>query len=297
MNLEEKLAADKVENGVAGIIRFFAGRAPELRAGFLSQMPEIAGTENVYGEAQMKLDVWADGIIVEGLKKSKLVGAIHTEEQPEIVKIGGAADYCVSVDPMDGSSNIKTNLAMGVIVAVYSGTDVLSQGKTQKAALYLLFGPITTMVVTWRKGVNEFVHNGKEFVLRYAGIRLPEKPEVYVPGGRRDKWLPGFAKFMGECEASGMKLRNNGCMVSDINTLLKYGGIFTYPAQTDKPGGKLRVLCESNPMSLIIKEAGGYGSDGKGDLLEIKPTHIDQRTPIYMGNKELVKKLKSYLKG
>jgi len=296
LNLVQKLAADKVEKGVADIITFFADMAPTLRGGFLTQIPEIAGTSNVYGEEQMKLDVWADKTILEKLVASKRVCAIFTEEQPEIVKVAGGANYAVCIDPMDGSSNIKTNLAMGTIVAIFGGSDALAPGKEQKAALYLLFGPVTTLVVTWGKGVNEFIFDGKQFLMRAEGIKLPEKPVVYVPGGRKEKWLPGFAKFMAEIEKTDMKSRNNGCMVSDVNTLLKYGGIFTYPSQTDKPEGKLRVLCEANPMSFIIEQAGGYGSDGKKSLLEIKPTHSDQRTPIYLGNKELVKKVESYLK-
>jgi len=296
VNLAQKLAADKVEKGVADIVTFFADLAPTLRGGFLTQIPEIAGTSNVYGEEQMKLDVWADKTILGKLVKSKLVSAIFTEEQPEIVQVPGAAKYAVCIDPMDGSSNIKTNLAMGTIVAIYGGSDALAPGKEQKAALYMLFGPVTTMVATWGKGTNEFIFNGKEFIVRAAGIRLPDKPVIYVQGGRKEKWVPGFAKFMAELEKTDMKSRNNGCMVSDVNTLLKYGGIFTYPSQTDKPDGKLRVLCEANPMSFIISQAGGYGSNGKINLLDIKPTHADQRTPIYLGNKELVKKVESYLK-
>lgn len=296
MNLAQKLAAEKVEKGVADIITFFADIAPALRSGFLTQTPQIAGTSNVYGEEQMKLDVWADKTILEKLVKSKLVSAIFTEEQPEIVKVAGGAKYAVCIDPMDGSSNIKTNLAMGTIVAIYRGDNALAPGKEQKAALYLLFGPVTTMVATWGKGTNEFIFNGNEFLVRAENIKLPDKPVVYIPGGRKDKWVPGFAKFMAEIEKTDMKSRNNGCMVSDVNTLLKYGGIFTYPAQTDKPDGKLRVLCEANPMSFIIQQAGGYGSNGKQNLLDIRPTHSDQRTPIYLGNKELVKKVESYLK-
>ena len=297
MNLQEKLAADNVEKGVSGIILFFAGLAPTLKTGFLTQMPELAGSENVYGEKQMKLDVWADSVIVEKLKESKLVKSIYTEEQPEVIQVPDGADYCVAIDPMDGSSNIKTNMAMGAIVGVYSGSDVLSKGEDLKASFYILFGPITTLVITWGKGVHEFVLDSKEFKLRFENIKLPEDPKVYSPGGRRGKWLPGFEKFIAELEAKGMKLRNNGSMVGDTNTILKYGGVFTYPAQTDKPNGKLRVLCECNPLGFLIEQAGGYASNGKESVLGVKPENTDQRTPIYMGNKELVKRLEEYLEG
>lgn len=251
-------------------------------------------TKNVFGEEQLVLDKWANEFLRKKLEDTKVVKMLGSEEEPEIIRMRDKAAFSVTIDPLDGSSNIESNNLVGTIVGIYRD-DLPIQGRKQVAALYLLFGPITTLVYTIGEGVHEFLYTHRGFLLKKADIKLPKQGKLYGIGGLRKDWTPGMEKFVEWLESEGYKLRYGGSFVGDFNQTLQYGGIFAYPALSGKPEGKLRLLFEANPMSLIVEQAGGASSNGKMSILDIAPESINQRTPLFVGNKDLVKKAEEFL--
>ncbi|MCK5044766.1 fructose-1,6-bisphosphatase [Candidatus Parcubacteria bacterium] len=249
-----------------------------------------ADTKNVFGEVQLVADKWADECLIDELRKTGIVKTIVSEEHPDIVEINKQGRYNVTLDPLDGSSNIETNNSVGIIVGIYK-EDLPTQGKHQVAAMYILYGPTTTLVYTTLNGVHEFLWTKEGFVLREENIKIPEPGRLYSIGGLRKDWLPKFKEYIEGLENKGSKLRYGGSFVGDFNQVLHYGGIFSYPALTSKPQGKLRLLVEAFPMSLIIEQAGGASSNGEKSILEIEPKNLNQRTPVYVGNQNLVDKI------
>ena len=254
-----------------------------------------ADTKNVFGEVQLVMDKWADEFLIDEFKKSGVVKSVASEEQPSLVRLNDDGMFNITLDPLDGSSNIESNNSVGTIVGVYK-EDLPTEGKNQLAAMYILYGPVTTLVYAAENGVHEFLLTEKGFVLRKENIKLPEPGKLYGIGGLRKDWLPRFTKYIEELEKQGYKLRYGGSFVGDFNQVLHYGGIFAYPSLTTNPNGKLRLLFESNPMAFIVRQAGGASTDGKHSILEIEPDHIDQRTATYVGNKDLIKKLEETLR-
>jgi fructose-1,6-bisphosphatase I len=252
----------------------------------------MAGTSNLYGEAQLALDVLSDRIIMKRLRHSDVVANLVSEESGEIVPIDPANEdkFSVAFDPLDGSSLVDVNLAVGTIVSIYKGSNLLQPGSNQVAAMYILYGPRTTLVYSTGRGVHEFGMNSlMEFTLNYENLRLTGPARVYSPGGLRSKYTPGTEKFARALEESGTKLRYSGGFVPDINqVLIKRGGVFMYPHLTDAPSGKLRLLYELNPMAFLIEQAGGAASDGRRRILDIKPESVEMRAPVFLGTADAV---------
>jgi fructose-1,6-bisphosphatase I len=170
------------------------------------------------------------------------------------------------------------------------------KGNKMDAACYVIYGQITSLVYSAKNGVHEFLMNSKgKFILKRENIQIPEG-KIYSPGGLRKDYFPEHRKLIEELEEDGFKLRFSGSFVADFNQILYYGGLFTYPALKTHPNGKLRLLFEANPMSLLIKEAGGNSSNGFEKILNLKPEALNQRTPLYIGGKKAVSKLKKYFK-
>ena len=253
-----------------------------------------ADTKNVFGELQLVADKWADQFIIEELRKSGLVKTVVSEEQPDIVPLNDSGTFNITLDPLDGSSNIESNNLVGTIIGIYK-EDLPTQGKHQVAAMYILYGPVATLVYTAQNGVHEFLYTKEGFVLRGENMKLPEPGKLYGIGGLRKDWLPAFRQYIEQLETEGYKLRYGGSFVGDFNQILHYGGIFAYPALIEKPNGKLRLLVESNTMSFIVKQAGGASTTGKSSILDVVPESITQRVPTYIGNKELIEKLEKIL--
>jgi len=275
------------------LILFFAENGQEIKNGFLKSQNK-AGTSNIYGEEQMALDKWADEVLINGLKKTKLVRYIATEEQPGIIEIDNPRNqFGVVIDPLDGSSLIDVNLAVGTIIGIYPGT-VLDRGENMIAAMYILYGPLTTLTLTTGNGVHDFVMGEKgEFYLTAENIKIPDG-KIYAPGALRKDYLPAHSKFIESLETDGHKLRFSGSFVADMHQILHKGGVFTYPGTRGKEKGKLRLLFEANPMGRIITEAGGAISNGKKDILSILPTAIDNITPVYAGSKKEIGLIEKY---
>jgi len=223
---------------------------------------------------------------------SGVIAKMASEEVDEVVEVTvpNNGRYSIAFDPLDGSSLVDVNLAVGTIVSIYEGDNLLRPGRNQVAALYVLYGPRTTMVVSTGKGVHEFAMNQlMEFDLVQENIQLEGPAKIYAPGGLRSKYTKGTLAFVRSLEASGTKLRYSGGFVPDINqVLIKGGGIFLYPHLADNPQGKLRLLYELNPMAFLVEQAGGAASNGKQRILDINPESLDQCAPVFIGTKEAV---------
>jgi len=245
----------------------------------------------VYGEQQLELDVWMNDLFVDALRDSKLVAQVASEEMGTVKEVGRGR-FSVVLDPLDGSSNVKSNNIFGTIFGIFDRKALPARGTDLFAAGYLIYGPATTFVYATRTGVHEFVQGGDvhpdEFALIEEGIRLPPKGKLYGIGGHREKWIPEVKAFAGELERELMNLRYGGSFVGDFNQILHYGGFFAYPAQVDKPAGKYRLHFESNPIAFIAEAAGGAGTTGTERILDVAATGIDQRVPTYVGNRDLI---------
>ncbi|MEI7637940.1 MAG: class 1 fructose-bisphosphatase [Syntrophus sp. (in: bacteria)] len=259
---------------------------------------KLAGFKNIFGEEQLALDKSSDAILKNQLQFSGFVREYASEEQDQIVHIGkGAEKYFVTADPLDGSSLVDSNLAIGTIIGIHNGAMYGKGRDTMVAALYITYGPLITMVYSAGKGTHEFVLNREgEYVLSQENIYLKEKGDIYSLGGLRKDWTPEHLRFVEYLEAAGYKLRYSGGFVPDINqVLIKNGGVFTYPALKKSPQGKLRLLFELLPMAFLIEHAGGKATDGKQLILDIPVEDIGQRSPIYIGSRFEVEKAKEFL--
>lgn len=252
----------------------------------------MAGTSNLYGEEQLALDVLTDRIITKRLVHSEVVANLVSEESGQIVPVDPDNEdkYSVAFDPLDGSSLVDVNLAVGTIVSIYKGSNLLQPGRNQVAAMYILYGPRTTLVYSTGKGVHEFGMNSlMEFTLNSENIRMTGPAKIYSPGGLRSKYTAGTERFARILEENGTKLRYSGGFVPDINQILiKRGGVFMYPHLTDAPSGKLRLLFELNPMAFLIEQAGGAASDGRRRILDIEPDNVELLAPVFIGTPEAV---------
>jgi fructose-1,6-bisphosphatase I len=259
---------------------------------------KLAGFKNIFGEEQLSLDRSADEILKNHLEDSGFVREYASEERDAVIQIGqGEEKYFITADPLDGSSLVDTNLAIGTIIGIHKEPMLTEGRKTLVAAMYIMYGPLITMVYAAGKGAHEFVLNREgEYVLSEDNIQLKERGDIYSLGGLRSEWTPGHLKFVEYLESAGYKLRYSGGFVPDFNqVLIKRGGIFTYPALKKSPKGKLRLLFELQPMAFIIEQAGGMATDGKQDILSLKVENLNQRCPIYIGSRFEVEKAKEFL--
>lgn len=250
----------------------------------------VAGTSNLYGEQQLALDVLADRILRKRLDHSRVVANMMSEEMDTILPISPDCDgkYSVAFDPLDGSSLVDVNLAVGTIVSIFEGCDLLQAGRNQVASMYILYGPRTTLVYSAGKGVHEFGMNSlMEYTLLQENIRIEPQGNLYSPGGQRNLYTPGVEAYVSRLEERGVKLRYSGGFVPDINqVLLKGKGIFFYPHLQNLPQGKLRLLFELSPMAYLIEQAGGAASTGRKRILDVQPEDIHERSPVFIGCKE-----------
>ena len=259
---------------------------------------KLVGFKNIYGEDQLTLDRASDDILKSQLQFSGFVREYASEEQEEIIKIGsGKEKYIVTADPLDGSSLVDSNLAIGTIIGIHKESILDIGRRTMVAALYITYGPLITMIYSAGRGAHEFVLDREgEYVLSQENIMLKEKGSIFSPGGLRRDWTPEHLKFIEQLEKDGYKLRYSGGFVPDINQILiKKGGIFTYPALKKSPQGKLRLLFELQPMAFIMEQAGGLATDGNQDILAIKVENVNQLSPVYIGSVTEVQMAKEFL--
>jgi fructose-1,6-bisphosphatase I len=282
------------------IVQTVAETSLEVREGLASRR-EYNDGQNPSGERQLAADLWADELFQSRLLAIESVVAYASEERSAVVEADrhtvGAARHHVAVDPLDGSSNLRTNNTMGVILGVYD-TSLPASGRALVASAYVLFGPLTTMVVADDEHVTEYVikrdNTDVEMDVVTENLTLPAEPTVYGFGGRVPDWPAEFRAYAHEMETE-LKLRYAGAMVADVNQILNYGGVFAYPSLQSQTEGKLRLQFEANPIGHIVETAGGRSSDGERSLLDIVPKRLHQRVPVHVGNTELIDRLESAL--
>jgi len=300
INLRRYLRESGVDRDLTRVICEIANASKYIINAIRTGDLGVAGTSNLYGEQQLALDVLSDRIIQKRLMYSGVIAKMASEELDEIITVTAPTNgrYSVAFDPLDGSSLVDVNLAVGTIVSIYEGDNVLQRGRNQVAALYVLYGPRTTMVVSTGNGVHEFAMNLlMEFDLVQENIKLQGPAKIYAPGGARNKYSNGVEKFAQHLETNGAKLRYSGGFVPDINqVLIKRGGIFMYPHLKDAPDGKLRLLYELNPMAFLVEQAGGAASTGKQRILDIEPESDDQRAPVFIGTSEAVAMAEKFIR-
>jgi len=280
-----------METTVDAVVEAVADAAPEIRGGLIGRR-SYEDSSNASGERQLAADVYADQLLEERLGSIDGVGEYASEEREDIVDVGEGLS--VAVDPLDGSSNLKSNNAMGTILAVYDD-DLPAAGEDIVAAAFVLYGPITSMTVARDGVVTEYEIVDGEMRVTEDAVSLPEDPLVYGFGGRVPDWPADFESYAREIERE-LKLRYGGAMIADVNQALEYGGVFAYPALESAPNGKLRLQFEGNPIGYIVECAGGASSDGTQSMLAVEPTDdVHQRVPLHVGNEALIDRLEDAL--
>ena len=283
----------------------------DIRTAGLVDILGTHGTTNVQGEEVNKLDVLANEEFISSLTLGGECCAIISEEEDGIIHVNsdvsGDAKYIVAMDPLDGSSNIDVNATIGTIFSIYrrispTGTpvtdeDCLQKGIQQVAAGYVIYGSSTMLVYTTGQGVNGFTLDSSigDFCLSHPDIQIPKDGSIYsINEGNYAEFTPGLKKYIEYCKSveGGKKAysaRYIGSLVADFHRNLLKGGIFMYPATDKAQNGKLRLMFECNPMAFIAEQAGGIATDGKGRrIMDIKPTDIHQRVPVYVGSENMV---------
>lgn len=283
------------------------------RAG-LAEILGRAEEVNVQGEQVMKLDKLADRTIYRLNDHTGRLAAMASEEHADVLVIPDrypSGKYVLLYDPLDGSSNIDCNVPIGTIFSIFrrkspdseraSLVDCLQPGRDLVAAGYILYGTSTMMVYTTGQGVHGFTLDPSvgEFLLSHPDIRIPAKPKYFsVNLGYQIYWSKGVQCYTDYLQGKGdgiqgLSLRYIGSLVADFHRNLLSGGVFYYPADTrdpEKPHGKLRLLYECAPLSFIAEQAGGRGSDGRQNILDIQPESLHERCPLFIGDKNLVEK-------
>ncbi|WP_029407127.1 class 1 fructose-bisphosphatase [Thiomicrorhabdus sp. Milos-T2] len=291
--------------------------AYKLGQGELAGILGATEDENVQGETQKMLDVISNDLLKDILVANPYVRGVGSEE--EDYTIAGHADgkYLVTFDPLDGSSNIDVNLSVGTIFSILEAQDAtpgdnqevfLQNGRKQVAAGYVLYGPSTLLVMTTGKGVNLFTldTNVGEFVLTKEGLQIPEDTaEFAINMSNQRFWEPEMKQYIDDClqgEEGPLGKRYNmrwvASMVAEVHRILIRGGIFMYPYDSRDPSkaGKLRLMYEGNPMSMIVEQAGGASSTGRMDIMDVQPDGIHDRVPVVLGSKNEVAKVVAYHK-
>uniref|UniRef100_A0A6A7FP64 Fructose-1,6-bisphosphatase isozyme 2 n=2 Tax=Hirondellea gigas TaxID=1518452 RepID=A0A6A7FP64_9CRUS len=271
-----------------------------VRKAGIAKLYGMAGDVNVQGEEVKKLDVLANDLFINMIKSSFASCLMVSEENETVIEVDveKQGKYVVCFDPLDGSSNIDCLVSIGSIFAIYrrldessgapsSVKDALQPGRKLIAAGYALYGSATMMVISIGNGVNGFMLDPSigEFVLTDPNLRIKEKGKIYsLNEGYANMWDPAVAEYVQGKKNQKAGSRYIGSMVADVHRTIKYGGIFMYPATSDNPNGKLRLLYECNPMAYLVEQAGGMASTGKIPVLDVVPTGIHQRIPIFLGS-------------
>ena len=288
----------------------------EVAQGALIGILGSAGTGNVQGEVQQKLDVIANDLLIQGVQSCSALAGIASEEIEEPLPVGsGVGDYLLLFDPLDGSSNIDVNVSIGTIFSILrkpnpnaplTTHDFLQEGREQVAAGYVVYGPQTTLAITLGEGVDLFTLDAVsgEFLLIKQGITISESTKEFaINMSNMRHWAAPVQRYVEECLAGvegprqkDFNMRWIASMVADVHRVLSRGGVFMYPWDQREPGkpGKLRLMYEANPMSFLIEQAGGQSINGVDTILDLKPHGLHERVSVMLGSKEEVALLRTY---
>ena len=300
MQLQEYLHNCSVDEELKKVVLAFSKAGNRISEAIQTAPSGKSGSKNVYGEDQLALDLIADRIIQEEMKFSQAVGVLASEELENELLLDKSFPYAVCFDPLDGSSLFDVNLSVGTIFGVYRSDHFIGlTGDDQVAAGFFLYGPRTTLMLTLKDGVREFLLDRKTgiFQLNNSGLKVAEEGKMFAPGNlRAAKFRQDYIELMNFWMREQYTLRYSGGMVPDINQILIKGkGIFTYPAYEEAPYGKLRLLVECNPLAFLMEQAYGVAQDGVKRILEKEITSLSQRTPIYIGSRKEVEKVVEFL--
>ncbi len=290
----------------------------EINKAGIADIVGLSGIENVQGEQQQKLDLYANEKFKAALAARGLVCGLASEEEEHFVEftqpLSRGSKYVVLIDPVDGSSNIDVNVAVGTIFSIYKRVsppdgpvmleDFLQPGTEQVAAGYVIFGSSTMLVYTTGNGVNGFTFDPSigVFYLSHENMQLPEDGRIYsVNEGNYVHFPQGVKRYIKHCQeidpdsSRPYTSRYIGSLVADFHRNLLKGGLYFYPSYAGNPNGKLRLLYECNPIAMIAEQAGGMASDGRRRILEIPPEELHQRTPFFVGSRNMVKDVERFI--
>ncbi|GLQ31319.1 class 1 fructose-bisphosphatase [Litoribrevibacter albus] len=284
-----------------------------LQQGALAGVLGSTEDENVQGETQKKLDVISNDLLKDALKQSPYVHGIASEEEDFAVPGNDGGQYLVTYDPLDGSSNIDINVSVGTIFSIMNttgnsdlGEDFLQAGSNQVAAGYVLYGPSSILVITTGQGVSMWTldHTIGEYVLTNAKVQIPEQTKEFAINMSNQRfWAEPVQNYVADLLAGEegpigkrFNMRWVAAMVAEVHRILTRGGIFMYPWDSREPNkpGKLRLMYEGNPMAFLVEQAGGLCCTDKERMLDVQPTEIHQRVPVFLGSKEEVERAASY---
>lgn len=284
------------------------------KAGLARHILGGVGRENIQGEAQQKLDVYADERFIEALNNRGNVCGIGSEENDDFIELNKDGKYIILMDPLDGSSNIDVNVSIGTIFSVFKRVtkegesvaleDFLQPGVKQVAAGYVLYGSSTMMVYTTGKGVNGFTYDPGigVFFLSHPDMMFPKENKIYSMNEgnlmRSSKGVQNYVKYCQTLDKDTNRPhigRYIGSLVADFHRNLIKGGIYMYPSTDSAPNGKLRLLYECNPLAFLTEQAGGKASNGKQRIMEVVPTELHQRVPYFVGNTSMVEKAEEFI--
>ncbi len=276
------------------------------KAGLIDIMGAV-GSTNMAGDQQQKLDVLANIRFTRALAKGGEVCALISEESESFVDLNNEGKYVIAIDPLDGSSNIDVNVSIGTIFSIFRrksdpGTpirreDILQKGSDQVAAGYILYGSSTMLVYTTGHGVNGFTYEPSlgEYFLSHPDMQIPEDGKIYsINEGSANSFHSSVSSYIQHCKNNFYTARYIGSLVADFHRNLLKGGIYIYPSTTRDPKGKLRLIYECNALAYLAEQAGGKATDGHGRILDIEPNSLHQRTPFFVGSKNMVDKAESF---
>lgn len=275
------------------------------KAGLIDIMGGV-GSTNLGGDQQQKLDVLANIRFTRALAKGGEVCALVSEESETFVDLNNNGKYVIAIDPLDGSSNIDVNVSIGTIFSIYrrksapgtpiSREDIMQKGAEQVAAGYILYGSSTMLVYTTGHGVHGFTYEASlgEYFLSHPDMQIPEDGKIYsINEGLHNSFDSSMKEYIKYCKDSCYTARYIGSLVADFHRNLLKGGIYIYPATAKDPKGKLRLIYECNSLAFLVEQAGGKASDGHRRILDIDPESLHQRSPFYVGSKNMVEKAES----
>lgn len=276
------------------------------KAGLIDIMGAV-GTTNLAGDQQQKLDVLANIRFSRALTKGGEACALVSEESASFVDLNNKGKYVIAIDPLDGSSNIDVNVSIGTIFSIYRRKspaatpirteDIMQKGNEQVAAGYILYGSSTMLVYTTGHGVNGFTYEAGlgEYFLSHPDMQIPADGKIYsVNEGLSNGFDASMKAYLQYCKDSAYTARYIGSLVADFHRSLLKGGIYIYPATTKDSNGKLRLIYECNALAFLAEQAGGKATDGERRIMDIEPQSLHQRTPFYVGSRNMVDKAQSF---
>ena len=305
---------------ISDIIKACKQIAHDVNKGALIGVLGSAGSENVQGETQKKLDIITNEVFIKSNEWGGHLAAMASEEMDDVYQIPARypkGKYLLVFDPLDGSSNIDVNISVGTIFSILrapkgvehpAAEDFMQPGTTQVCAGYALYGPAAMLVITTGHGVNGFTLDGDigEFMLTHPNMKITEDTREFAINASNQRfWEKPVQRYVEECVAgttgprgANFNMRWVASMVAEVHRILTRGGVFMYPKDTKDPtkAGKLRLLYEANPMSFIVEQAGGMSSTGYERIMDIKPSGLHQRVPVILGSKNEVERIVGYHK-